>query len=103
MVCKLKIYILNLGWLAGSIDRACDSRSQGCDVKPHVGCRDYLKILKKKINILNFQISGTVCPYFQANAGRGSILKNLRTGVPGWLSQLRVQLLVSAQAVSHSL
>ena len=38
------------GHLAGSVGRACDSRSQGCKFKPHVECRDLKnkKPLKKK-------------------------------------------------------
>ena len=34
------------GRLAGSVGRACDSQSQGCKFKPHVGCRILVKNLK---------------------------------------------------------
>lgn len=39
-----------LGRLAASVGRACDFRSWGCEAEPHIGWRDYLNKLKKKIN-----------------------------------------------------
>ena len=48
---KLTLKKKVLGHLAGSISRACDSKSWGCNFEPHIGCRDYLKItFKKKSN-----------------------------------------------------
>ena len=32
-----------MGYLAGSIGRACDSCSWVCEFEAHVGCKDYLK------------------------------------------------------------
>ena len=43
--CKI---VFSVGCLAGSIDRACNSWSQGCGFKAHVGWRDYLKIKSLK-------------------------------------------------------
>ena len=46
-VCILEIY--NQGCLAGPISGACESWSPGCEFESHIGCRDDLKKILKKI------------------------------------------------------
>ena len=42
--------------LAGSIGRACNSRSSGCDLKAHAGSRAYLNCLKKGMQHLQVHL-----------------------------------------------
>ena len=37
-----------LGHLAGSVNAACNSQSQGHEFKPHIGCGTYLNMKQKK-------------------------------------------------------
>lgn len=46
---------MKFGYLAASVEKACDSRSWGCKLEPHIGYRDYLEVKSLKKYEVHFR------------------------------------------------